>query len=225
MQHTLLIRLAGPMQAWGSQSRFSIRDTGLFPTKSGVIGLVCAALGRDRAQPVDDLAALRFGVRVDAPGVVMKDFHTVQDAIKASGKKAIGETVISTRYYLADADFLAALEGPDPDFLRALDRALNSPCWPLFLGRKSFPPSLPVRVPGGLLESVNLEDALTCHPWPRPLCERRRNRPEDLLAVLETPFGEGAVVVRDQPVGAAFEARSFLGRHMAFRKLPVREEA
>ena len=55
---TLLMRLAGPMQSWGTQSQFRERDTGLEPSKSGVIGLLCAALGRPREESVADLAAL-----------------------------------------------------------------------------------------------------------------------------------------------------------------------
>ena len=45
---TLLLRLAGPMQAWGADSRFDIRKTNREPTKSGVIGLLAAALGLRR---------------------------------------------------------------------------------------------------------------------------------------------------------------------------------
>ena len=66
--NTLLIRLAGPMQSWGTQSRFFTRDTGHEPSKSGVIGVLCAALGWGREAPLDDLARLRMGVRVDRPG-------------------------------------------------------------------------------------------------------------------------------------------------------------
>ncbi len=64
----LLLRLAGPMQSWGVQRRFSVRDTGLEPSKSGVVGLLCAARGRRREEPVTDLAALGMGVRVDREG-------------------------------------------------------------------------------------------------------------------------------------------------------------
>ena len=71
--HTLLLRLSGPLQSWGVQSRFSIRDTGLEPSKSGVVGLLCAALGRPRSAPVDDLAALQMGVRVDQQGHLTYD--------------------------------------------------------------------------------------------------------------------------------------------------------
>jgi len=73
---TLLLRLAGPMQSWGTQSRFDHRDTGLEPSKSGVVGLLCAALGRPRAADGSDLAALRMGVRVDREGVLKVDYQT-----------------------------------------------------------------------------------------------------------------------------------------------------
>ena len=41
----LLLRLAGPMQSWGTQSRFLVRDTGMEPSKSGVIGLLSPLWG------------------------------------------------------------------------------------------------------------------------------------------------------------------------------------
>ena len=73
---TLLLRLAGPMQSWGTQSRFSVRDTGLEPSKSGVVGLLCAALGLPRHEEVDHLAALSMGVRVDSEGALKMDYQT-----------------------------------------------------------------------------------------------------------------------------------------------------
>ena len=78
---TLLLRLAGPMQSWGTQSRHSLRDTGQEPSKSGVIGLVAAALGRPRDRDISDLAGLRMGVRVDHEGRVSKDFHAALHVI------------------------------------------------------------------------------------------------------------------------------------------------
>src|SRR5437764_11434486 len=104
---TLLLRLAGPMQSWGTTSRFSIRDTGLEPSKSGVIGLLCAALGRPREHPVDDLAGLRFGVRADRPGTLRMDFQTAGADYPRYGQRGqvIGRTtaILSPRYFLADA--------------------------------------------------------------------------------------------------------------------------
>lgn len=72
----LLLRLAGPMQAWGTQSRFTNRDTGLEPSKSGVIGLLCAALGRSREQPLNDFRGIEMAVRIDREGRLMRDYHT-----------------------------------------------------------------------------------------------------------------------------------------------------
>ena len=45
---TLLLRLAGPLQAWGNDSKFETRRTGREPSKSGVIGLLAAALGKKK---------------------------------------------------------------------------------------------------------------------------------------------------------------------------------
>lgn len=164
MPYTLLLRLAGPLQAWGVSSRFSIRETLNEPTKSGVIGLLCAALGWDRdaatcpiagrERPLTELAALPFGVRVVRPGVLRRDYHTAQQVLRAKAKLKPGkpvaggdlqETVLSERYYLSDAYFLVGFESDDEKLLLALDEALASPHWPLALGRKAFIPSLPVR--------------------------------------------------------------------------------
>lgn len=209
----LLLRLAGPMQAWGTESRFDVRDTGTEPSKSGVVGLLAAALGRPREASVDDLAALRFGVRVDREGALRDDFHTVLNVARVPGKERDARhAVVTRRAYLADADFLAGLEG-DPDLLGALDRALARPRWPLFLGRKAFPPAEPVRLPdrpplGPGLRDEPLEIALCAIAW------RARGSPADrratLRLVLEDPAG--ASERRDQPVGAAFARREFAPR-------------
>ena len=87
MTATLLIPLEGPLQAWGLDSRFELRQTAAEPSKSGVIGMCCAALGRDRSEAIDDLAALLFGVRVDREGRLTRDFHTARDVIGASGNE------------------------------------------------------------------------------------------------------------------------------------------
>ena len=60
---TLLLRLAAPLQAWGADSKFETRKTNREPTKSGVIGLLAAALGlrRDESEGLARLTGLRFG--------------------------------------------------------------------------------------------------------------------------------------------------------------------
>ena len=75
---TLLMRLAAPLQSWGAEAKFDWRKTNREPTKSGVIGLLAAALGRRRDDSLEDLNRLRFGVRVDQEGELLHDFHMVR---------------------------------------------------------------------------------------------------------------------------------------------------
>ncbi|MPY66558.1 type I-E CRISPR-associated protein Cas5/CasD [Deinococcus sp. SDU3-2] len=136
---TLLLRLVAPMQAWGTRSRFDDRDTEAEPSRSGVLGLCAAALGIDRAEPMEHLTRLRFGVRVDREGVVGTDYHTAQ--LRPGDPKT--RTDVTRRAYLADAAFWAGLEG-NRGVLAELHAALKNPHWPLSLGRRAFQPSLPI---------------------------------------------------------------------------------
>lgn len=151
---SLLLRLEGPLQSWGYRSRFSDRDTGLEPTKSGVIGLLCCALGRPRTESPADLAALKMHVRVDRQGSILRDYHTAGGGVfrgsreyfapVSSGGKS-KNAVVTQRYYLQDASFLVALEG-NSETLQTLADALADPKWPLALGRRSCPPAAQVVV-------------------------------------------------------------------------------
>ena len=120
---TLLLRLAAPLQSWGIDSKFDIRRTGREPSKSGVIGLICAAFGikRDDDEMVSQLATLRFGVRVDKEGHFMRDFHI------ARSKK--GDSYVTNRYYLADAEFLVGFESADEELLKRIEYALLIRCF------------------------------------------------------------------------------------------------
>lgn len=223
MMITLLLRLAGPMQSWGTQSRFSIRDTGREPSKSGVIGLLCAALGRPREEPVADLAALTMGVRVDREGIVQVDYQTAGGAhrrgdiygvARADGSK--GGTVLSNRYYLADADFLIGLGAAtmaQESLLRELDAALAAPVWQLALGRKAFVPGVPPRLPDavplgpGLREGAVLA-ALRAYPWQDA---RGEALPASVRFVLDAPPGSTDVRA-DVPLSFVSNARRFTTR-------------
>lgn len=150
---TLALRLAGPMQSWGMRGRFRRRSTELEPTKSGVVGLLGAALGRSRTDPIADLADLQFGVRVDQQGHLLSDFQTAsQNGVTAP---------LSYRHYLSDAVFLAAVEGPN-ELIQSLDSALNNPVYPLFLGRRAFPPAGP---PSLGVRDESLVDVLHAPQW------------------------------------------------------------
>ena len=57
--------LDAPLQSWGASSKFQYRETGAFPSKSAVVGLVAAALGIDKHAPDEaerlaPVAGLRF---------------------------------------------------------------------------------------------------------------------------------------------------------------------
>lgn len=140
---TLLLRLAAPLQAWGADSKFETRRTAREPTKSGVIGLLAAAQGirRDEDDALQRLNALRFGVRADREGQLLVDYHTAA----TEKDRAQGKTTYQTcRHYLSDAVFLVGLESGDETLLRRLETALRAPVFPLFLGRRSCPPTLPL---------------------------------------------------------------------------------
>jgi CRISPR system Cascade subunit CasD len=206
MLSTLLIRLQGPMQSWGTRSRFEIRDTEREPTKSGVVGLLCAALGRDRSEPIADLVALKMGVRVDREGVLQNDYQTIEDVITANSKSKGTQT--SKRYYLADAAFVVALEG-DTELLRFVNKKLLNPRWAVSLGRKSYVPSAPVAMRENLRLDTGMHDALfSLHLISEPQWWQKQVR-----LVLESTV-ETHEVRNDKPTTYEHGRRWFLPRYV-----------
>jgi len=214
---TLLLCCAGPMQSWGTKSRFEKRDTEREPSKSGIIGLICAALGRDRTKPLDDLASLRMGVRVDSPGRVEVDFHTAIGVIKAKGKDT--GTQLSERAYLTDAVFLVGLEGKDSSLLATIHDRLKNPVWPLFLGRKSFPPSPLVYLPDGLFKNIRLLDALKKYP-----CLPGASKEKFFQLVLQCNNEDYSEERWDQPVSFEIDKRKFYRRFVKKEWIPRPED-
>lgn len=189
----LLLRLAAPWQSWGTSSRFSRRSTDRAPSKSGVIGLLAAAQGRRRTDPLEELLELRIGVRTEQPGTVESDFQTAAE----SGERT--PISLSQRYFLADAVFLAAVEG-DSTLVEGLAEAIRRPAFPLFLGRRSCPPVGPLLVgtrAGGAREVLESE------PWrasPRVM-RAHRAATVDLEAVVDCPPEQpDGHLVRDEPL-------------------------
>lgn len=209
---TLLLRLSAPMQAWGTQSNFGHRDTEREPSKSGVIGLLCAALGRPRHERIDDLAALRMGVRLDQPGFVHRDYHTAgkDGYYQVNGGVERKNLITSDRYYLADARFLVGLEG-DAALLEHLHGALQRPAWFLFLGRKSFIPAERVWLPDGRRDT-DVWTALQMYGW-----LGQGKRPATLRVMLED--ASGSIRRMDQPV--SFEPRRCLPRYLRAEMIPT----
>lgn len=208
---TLLLRLVGPMQSWGTTSRFDQRDTGKEPSKSGVVGLLAAALGIDREKWLDHLeplTRLSMGVRHDRPGVIRRDFQTAGGAetdtiIKAKGEQA-KDGVVSQRFYLADAAFLVALEGDNRALLEQAHAKLKNPTWSLALGRKSYVPSESIWIENGI-QNAPMRDVLSRWPW---IAAQRKweEFPEKLLISFESMDGSG-ILKMDQPLSSFAERR------------------
>jgi CRISPR system Cascade subunit CasD len=237
----LLLRLTGPLQSWGEHSHFNDRDTAAFPTRSGILGLLAAALGRTRNEPVDDLARLSVTVRVDRPGVYLRDLHTVGGGLPADrtvttadGGKRPGDTgtLLSHRQYLADAAFTAAVTAlsVDIDLLDQCAGALCSPRWPLFLGRRACPPEGPLllgRSTDALRHLVRLPlSARTPRGGAKPPVEFLSDRPLDRLPVPATATaprsddGLHAVSeIGDDPVSFAPHERTYRARPLYRRSV------
>lgn len=233
----LFLRLEGPLQSWGDDARWTIRRTRPEPTKSGVVGLVAAALGYGKNERGDAGVArlgreLRLGVRADRPGSVLRDYHTVFGGVlSAEGRVKINaatrepETVVSERYYLSDACFLAALAGPAA-LLEEIRNALDRPVWPPFLGRKSCPPSRPLYpvLPGWTAggEYPDLRAALEDVPW---LGKRGAGdkQPPRLRALIECERGASVsgVVVPRRDVPLSYTRRQFGVRYAVEQSLTL----
>lgn len=212
----LLLRLAGPLQSWGDGSRFRRRATGRFPTKSGVLGMLAAAQGRRRTDDIEDLLGLRFGVRVDQPGVVLTDFHTAH--VNGPAKPPI----ITQREYLSDAVFVAGVEGDDA-LVASLQESLERPRFPLFLGRRSCP------VEGRLVLGVSPESlaaALADVPWQASGHHRRREaRQVQLRLVMDAPPGVASSdQVHDVPLSFDPHARDHGWRGIVESSVTVANE-
>ncbi len=212
----LLLRLAGPLQAWGDSSRFVRRETRQEPTKSGVLGLLAAAQGRRRTDPIEDLAAMTFAVRVDQPGRLVRDFQTARSLDESRTMP------LSYRYYLADAIFLAAVEA-DRALLEGLLDALRHPTFPLYLGRRSCPPAGPLAL--GLRES-DVVQALTDEPWQAaPWYRRTQAELLDLPVVHDaTDSAQASEMIRDHPLSFSPVRREYEWRAVTHSTVQMKNE-
>lgn len=199
----LLLRLSGPLQSWGSSSRFEVRHTGTEPTKSAIIGLLASAQGRLRGDEIEDLLHLHFGVRIDQPGRLVNDMQTAEQKHQITNNHVVkievseeegsfkckkktrrhkSDRLVTHRYYLSDAKFLVAL-GADSALLEGLDQALRHPRWSLYLGRRACPPDYPVSL--GLVQEEHVDQALRTYPWIAADWYKKRHKGRQLEVVCD----------------------------------------
>jgi len=155
----LAIRLSGVMQSWGFNSEYTYRNSGLFPTKSAVLGMCCAAKGLPRGskgekfflKSVSDslMTAIALPCNRSAGDKTwqvnirrIQDFHTVENTKTAAGKIS-KYAVMTYRQYLCDSEFIVLLQANE-NVTRELAEDLTDPCWGIWLGRKACIPSAPV---------------------------------------------------------------------------------
>lgn len=185
----LVLKLTGPLQSWGTNSRWNFRDTAPEPTKSGIIGLFACALGYKRTDMRIETELdkqLKVGVRVDQPGVITTDFHTVSGLHTIAMGKSKEHTELSYRSYLEDATFLVAVTGP-LELLKKIKASLDRPKWPIYLGRKSCPPTRPV-FEALTSDYISIKQALETISWKQ--VSPRDIPPKQLRCILEDEKGD-----------------------------------
>lgn len=208
----LTLRLAGPLQSWGGSSRFTRRATETLPTKSGLIGLIAAAQGRRRSDPIEDLLGLKLAVRSEQQGSLLRDFHTAHHLVKGTSMP------LTDRFYWSDAVFTAHIGAPRP-LLEGLAEALRDPAYPLYLGRRSCVPE--GRMVLGI-DDHTVADSVRSLPWSPGVSgkdgARRRRESSVRLAVqadvsVYAPEGvEATRELNDVPLSFDPERREYRSR-------------
>jgi CRISPR system Cascade subunit CasD len=160
MPDYLVFQLYGPMCAWGDIAVGETRRSAPHPSKSAILGLVAAALGIMRTDENTHKAmasAYGFAIKVLSSGTLLVDYHTVQVPAQRRGAKfrtrkdELAEfklgTLLSSREYRCDAAYVAALwieREPVPFSLEELGKALITPKFMLYMGRKSCATAFPL---------------------------------------------------------------------------------
>lgn len=216
----LILKLHGPMQAWGEHTFEGLRPSANFPTRSGILGLLgaCLGIGRKEYNRLQLLAdSVRMAVRADERQVPrqdgskrsvrmlkMTDFHTILDARETYTKlDSHKNSIITQREYLYDAEFTVALWMRDGAAmsLDEVEKAVLKPYFTPYLGRR-------------------------CCPLARPLYDSRVSA-ADVVEALQTVAPQGGTIyseeqisdrmkrVRDVPL--IRQPRQFAGRNIYVR--------
>ncbi|MCG8381164.1 MAG: type I-E CRISPR-associated protein Cas5/CasD [Gammaproteobacteria bacterium] len=193
MRDYLVFQLYAPLVSWGDQAVGQERPSADHPSRSALLGLLAAAVGIDRNDETRQeqlSSACHFGIKLYAPGLAMRDFHTAQ--VPPANKKSkhlytrrdelrepkLG-TILSFRSYRQDSLSVVALWlNDDPAYsLPQLQKALSKPHFHLYLGRKACPLAVPLCPEPGQFASMK---AALDHYAPadelRPLFERGQPR-------------------------------------------------
>ena len=216
---TILLKLSGPLQSYGTSSYFQTRYTDYYPSKSAVLGLLAACLGyrRDEEEKLRELSTLKFAVRIDQQGGLLKDYHI---AITDKEIVEIPQTYVTNRYYLEDALFVVALSGMD-ELIDTLIKAIKSPYFQPFMGRRSLP------VPVDFFLGVSAEDILDSLrnlPWQAAPWYKKKKRKQGIGEKISLEVYADEEILKDEKISRSKLRRdipisfSQKGRQFAFRQ-------
>ena len=216
---TILLKFSGPLQSYGTSSHFQTRYTDYYPSKSAVLGLLAACLGyrRDEEEKIRELSTLKFAVRIDQQGGLLKDYH-----IAITDKEIVEkpQTYVTNRYYLEDALFVVALSGMD-ELIDTLTKAIKSPYFQPFMGRRSLP------VPVDFFLGVSAEDILDSLrnlPWQAAHWYKKKKRKQGIGEKISLEVYADEEILKDEKISRSKLRRdipisfSQKGRQFAFRQ-------
>lgn len=196
----LALYLDGPLQGWGYMADHQYRNSLPHPTRSGVTGILAAALGIDRNDPEEREKTARLNtLHMTALGLSagrqIRDYHTAQTRNRRGD--VIGHATVTHRDYLVDSKFVVLLAGDDSVLLEEIEAALRDPRWFGTLGRRSCVPASPILLGQFDSESDGISE----------LEKRLGKKLEITLRVYEvSDYGDGAILLRDLPL--SFNART-----------------
>ena len=211
---TILLWLEGPFQSWGTGSLFYQREAGLAPTKSGVAGIICTALGRNNEQKewLEQFSKVSMTVSGFIPEkektpVILSDFQGLgagyddKDAWEtrmtpknSQGKNLSGgRNKILVKKYIQSMSFACILESENIELMQEIANGMQHPVYVFSLGRKSCLPT--EQVFQGSFSSM--QEALE-----RLQQLQEEKRLKNVLSISETEQNETDILmtVKDVPV-------------------------
>ena len=230
----LLMWLESPLQSWGCDSKFNVRCSLDFPTKSGILGLIACAMGLGgpqnhwladmRQYPLTVLSFKRKGESLVGSSVSkLNDFQTIgthydpkdpwEDLMipkTVEGKSAVGGgTKIINREYLLDACFGVLMLLPE-EVAETVKNALILPHWDIYFGRKCCQPT--DMIFRGLFSSTEDAEAAACS-----LASEKGRYLDEKIVEGSFPDDGEILYLRDVPLQFGQEKR-YIGREVTIIK-------
>lgn len=218
---TILLKMAGPLQSWGTSSHFETRKTDRYPSKSAVIGIIAASFGYPRGadKEIAKLNELDFAVRIDQPGKLLRDYHT---AVKCKPDGSFDRTYVTNRYYMQDSVFVVAIGHEDDEMMEGIEKALKHPYYQPFMGRRSLPLTADffLEVTDG-----NVIESLRAAPWQAAGFHRRKHEPRlDVYCDAELIKSSGQIVRQDKVISFSQKERKLSFRTEGHVEMVLQKE-